>query len=294
VELLRRADLAMYAAKGKGPLRFRFFASDMDRDLRERVELMADLRHGPREGLWVAYQPQVDLRTGAVVGLEALMRWNHPLRGAIPPDRFIPLAEMSGSILELGQWLLEQVSGHLLQMDGQGLGVPRVAVNLSAVQFEQDTFVEQLLGVLHRSGLPPSRVELEFTEGVLMGRSPRVEDNLRRLEEAGFEFAVDDFGTGYSSLEYLRRFPVHRLKIDASFVQGIGHSRDDEAIVCAVIDLGHSLGLAVLAEGVETAQQRDFLLQRGCDQAQGYLYARPQPLAELQATLRALAGTALQ
>ncbi|MFZ4651075.1 MAG: putative bifunctional diguanylate cyclase/phosphodiesterase [Rubrivivax sp.] len=294
VELLRRADLAMYAAKGKGPLRFRFFASDMDRDLRERVELMADLRHGPREGLWVAYQPQVDLRTGAVVGLEALMRWNHPQRGAIPPDRFIPLAEMSGSILELGQWLLEQVSGHLLQMDGQGLGVPRVAVNLSAVQFEQDTFVEQLLGVLHRSGLPPSRVELEFTEGVLMGRSPRVEDNLRRLEEAGFEFAVDDFGTGYSSLEYLRRFPVHRLKIDASFVQGIGHSRDDEAIVCAVIDLGHSLGLAVLAEGVETAQQRDFLLQRGCDQAQGYLYARPQPLAELQATLRALAGTALQ
>jgi EAL domain-containing protein (putative c-di-GMP-specific phosphodiesterase class I) len=135
-------------------------------------------------------------------------------------------------------------------------------------------------------------VELEFTEGLLMGRSPRVEDNLNRLVEAGFEFAVDDFATGYSSLEYLRRFPVHRLKIDASFVQGIGHSRDDEAIVCAVIDLAHSLGLAVLAEGVETVEQRDFLLARGCDQAQGYLFARPQPLAELAGTLRAWGGAA--
>jgi diguanylate cyclase (GGDEF)-like protein/PAS domain S-box-containing protein len=294
VELLRHADLAMYAAKGNGPLRYRFFEAAMDRDLRERVGLMADLRQRAHDGMWVAYQPQVDLRTGAVVGLEALMRWNHPQRGAIPPDRFIPLAEVSGSILELGQWLLEQVSGHLLQMDGQGLGVPRVAVNLSAVQFEQDTFVEQLLAVLRRHGLPPARVELEFTEGLLMGRSPRVEDNLRRLVEAGFEFAVDDFGTGYSSLEYLRRFPVHRLKIDASFVQGIGHSRDDEAIVCAVIDLAHSLGLAVLAEGVETVEQRDFLLARGCDQAQGFLFARPQPLAELQGSLRTLAAAAVR
>lgn len=294
VELLRRADLAMYAAKGKGPLRYRFFEPDMDRDLRERVELIADLRHSTQGGLWVAYQPQVDLRTGMVVGLEALMRWNHPQRGAIPPDRFIPLAEMSGAILELGQWLLEQVSAQLREMDAQGLGVPRVAVNLSAVQFEQDSFVEQLLGVLRRHELPPTRVELEFTEGLLMGRSPRVEDNLNRLVEAGFEFAVDDFGTGYSSLEYLRRFPVHRLKIDASFVQGIGHSRDDEAIVCAVIDLAHSLGLAVLAEGVETVAQRDFLLARGCDQAQGYLFARPQPLAELAGTLRAWGGAAVR
>ncbi len=289
-ELLRRADLAMYAAKASSQGRYRFFEPAMDSDLRERVELAAELRKAQVEGLWVAFQLQFDLRSGDIVGAEALMRWTHPDRGVIGPDRFIPVAELSGAILELGYWMVRQVGDAHRRLEADGVTVPRVAVNLSAVQFEQEDFVDRLLALLREQQLEPARVELELTEGVLMGRSPRVEDNLRRLEEQGFQFAVDDFGTGYSSLEYLRRFPVHRLKIDASFVHGIGRNPDDESIVGAVIDLGHSLGLTVLAEGVETQEQRDFLLRRGCDQAQGFLFARPQPLDDLSQILRRRLG----
>ena len=285
-ELLRRADLAMYAAKAGSRGRYRFFEPAMDSDLRERVELATELRKEVVEGLWVAFQPQFDLRTGSVVGAEALMRWTHPERGVIGPDRFIPVAELSGAILKLGHWVVEQVCAAQRRLEADGVWVPRVAVNLSAVQFEQEDFVDRLLALLRDQAVDPARVELELTEGVLMGRSPRVEDNLRRLIEAGFQFAIDDFGTGYSSMEYLRRFPVHRLKIDASFVHGIGRNADDESIVGAVIDLGHSLGLTVLAEGVETVEQRDFLLWRGCDQAQGFLFARPQSVDNLSLILR--------
>ncbi len=278
--LLKHADAAMYRVKHEGRSGYRFYAADMTEQAAERLRLEALLRRAIEQGQITAhYQPQVEIASGALVGAEALARWNHPQLGMVPPTRFVPVAEESGFIHELGEWMLRAGCEQLKSWDAAGLRVPVLAVNLSAKQVQRSGFVDRVAGILADTGLDPQRLELEITESVIM----HVDDTLElmgALRKLGVRLAIDDFGTGYSSLSYLKQLPIHLLKIDRSFVRDITTDANDEAITVAIIGLARSLGLSVIAEGVETEEQAQFLANHGCHRAQGYLYGRPMDSGE--------------
>ncbi len=276
--LLRNADLALYRAKHDGRGVFRFFEQDMDRLLQRRRTMEQELRRALLQGEFrLHYQPLLDSVTLDIEGFEALVRWEHPERGRISPAEFIPVAEASGLIVALGQWVLETACAEAASWDRPH----RVAVNLSPAQFKQRDLANCVRQTLMRTGLDSSRLELEITEGILIDDADRALSMLRELKVLGVRIALDDFGTGYSSLSYLRRFPFDKLKIDASFIRGLGDGGEADAIVRAIVALGRSLGLHITAEGVETADQLNRLREHQCDQVQGFLLGRPMPACDI-------------
>ncbi|CAM3506505.1 EAL and GGDEF domain-containing protein [Halomonas lysinitropha] len=286
--LLRNADAAMYIAKDRGRNRYQFYAADMHARTMEHLMLEGDLRRAiENHQLHLEYQPQIDLTTGVTLGLEALVRWRHPTHGLVSPGKFIPIAEESGQIIPIGTWILEEACRQHARWIDDGLPVGTIAVNVSAHQFQQPDFVEVVESVLTRTGLAADRLELEVTESVVMQGMEVVLDKLRRLNALGVKLAIDDFGTGYSSLSYLKQFPLYRLKIDQSFTAGLPDNRESLAITQAIIHMGHSLGLDVLAEGIETQAQETQLRHMACNAGQGYLYARPLPADDIEAFLSA-------
>ena len=285
--LLRQADVAMYEVKESGRNAFRCFAPVMGQRSQQQMSLEKDLRHAlERNELVLYYQPKADLYSGHITGVEALIRWQHPERGLVPPVQFIPLAEQSGLIVPIGAWVLREACRQASQWQKEGLPPMRVAVNLSPLQFRQADLVEQVASVLAETGLDPYWLELEVTESLVMDNPEAAADFLKRLKKMGIRLAMDDFGTGYSSLGYLRRFPFDVLKIDRSFVQNIVSEPDDAVIAVAVIAMAHSLGLQVIAEGVEDESQMRYLRAHLCDEIQGYLFSQPLPAAELATFVR--------
>lgn len=293
-DLIRNADTAMYRAKEEGRGRYCFFTRELNHKVSERLRLETELRESIRNcGLSVEWQPQVRLSDGMPIGAEVLTRWRHPELGQVPPTQFIPVAEECGLILDLGRWVLEHAVATVSEWMRQGDAKPiRIAVNLSAIQLRNPNSVEEILGVLRQYGLPPEMVELELTESALMSRDRSSEEFVEQLGAHGVRFSVDDFGTGYSNLAYLKRFAVHRLKIDRAFVQDLADSETDRQIVSAIVAIGHSLGLKVVAEGVETVEQEAILRDMGCDEAQGYLYSRPISFSDLTIYLEQCEGSA--
>lgn len=276
--LLRNADIAMYRAKEEGRNTFRFYVSEMDTRMRARVEIEHDLRMAIKHGeLVLHYQPRVSLISGVVLGFEALVRWNHPREGLIGPDRFIGVAEDTGLIMPLGDWVLEAACRQARQWQDMGLPEVRMSMNLSARQFRDPGLVGRVEQVLAETGFDPSFLELEITESTVMHDSEVAIGTLRALKKLGVTLSVDDFGTGYSSLSYLKLFPIDVLKIDRSFVRDLTTDSDDAAIVRAIVSLSHSLGLVVVAEGVEEVAQAAFLHNVKCDELQGYYFSRPLP-----------------
>ena len=269
--LLANADSALYRAKREGRGRVRVFESEMDQELRDRRLLQHDLRQAlDQNQLLVYFQPQARL-DGEVIGFEALLRWKHPTRGFVPPDQFIPLAEENGMIVEIGEWVLREACR-------EAASWPRplqVAVNLSPVQFQAGDLERSIHQILLETGLKPTRLEVEITEGVLIGDFTRALNLLRRLKALGVRIAMDDFGTGYSSLSYLQSFPFDKIKIDRGFISNLEATPQSAEIVRAVLSLAHALNIPVIAEGVETEAQRDFLAREACQEMQGYLVGRP-------------------
>jgi len=283
--LVRCADSAMYRAKEVGRNTFQFFTPEQASQSRERFELERDLRQAVERGeLRLVYQPQADCTTGRVVGVEALVRWQHPTRGLVPPDRFIPLAEEVGLIGKIGAWVLHTACAQARHWEEQGREL-RVAVNLSGQQISRDGLSGLVRKILAETELSPERLELEITEGHLLQRVEHCIATLRDLKSLGVTLAIDDFGTGYSSLSYLKRLPVDRLKIDRSFVEGIPDDRDDAAIVATILSMARNLGLEVIAEGVENDTQLAHLRAARCSEYQGYLLSRPVPPGELETLL---------
>jgi diguanylate cyclase (GGDEF)-like protein/PAS domain S-box-containing protein len=274
--LLRRADAAMRRARQLGGNCYHFYSADIDRKTEERLHLEAGLRQAVSRGeLFLQYQPQMSLQEGTPVGMEALVRWKHADMGMISPDRFIPTAEETNLIVILGDWILEEACREMKSLLDEGFAVGHVAVNLSARQFRDRGLVARVKEVLESTGLEAGRLELEITESVAMHDADAVAERMKELKALGILLSIDDFGTGYSSLSYLRRFPIDRIKIDQSFTREVESSEDAAAIARAVIQLGHALGLRVIAEGVETEGQQRFLRRNGCHEIQGYIYARP-------------------
>ncbi|PJJ21230.1 PAS domain S-box-containing protein/diguanylate cyclase (GGDEF)-like protein [Janthinobacterium sp. 67] len=274
--LIKHADIAMYRAKEQGRGHWQFYASSMNAGTLERLELESELRHALERGQFhLEYQPQLDLASGAVVGMEALLRWQHPQLGRVPPASFIGLAEEMGLIIPIGDWVLRTACAQARAWQLAGHGPLRLAVNLSARQFKQKNLLHAVAQALADTGLDAAHLELELTESMVMHDVEQATTIMAKLKALGVQLSIDDFGTGYSSLAYLRHFPIDVLKIDKTFVSDITHSIDDAAIVRAIISLAHSLRLKVIAEGVETEQQLAFLRQHGCDQMQGYLFSRP-------------------
>jgi len=287
-EVLRDADLAMYHAKAKGKARHEFFDGTMSAPALDRMDLEMDLRSAiSRHEFRLYYQPIFRLDTGRVTEVEALIRWQHEKRGLLQPDAFIGLTEETGLIIPIGQWVLGEACR---QARAWQIEFPRnpqlvMSVNLSAKQFQHPRLIEEITNALSESGLEPACLKLEITESVVMQDAPATLAKLRELKELGIRLAIDDFGTGYSSLGYLKRFPVDTLKIDRSFVKGLSHESGDSAIVRAVITVAKSLNMDVTAEGIETDQQRLELKALGCDQGQGFLFARPAPPEHLKPLL---------
>ncbi|MGQ0656071.1 MAG: EAL domain-containing protein [Betaproteobacteria bacterium] len=285
--LSMNADAAMYRAKENGRNGYQFFTPEMNERARQRMELEAALRKALERGeLRLHFQPKVDLASGAICGLEALLRWAHPERGLVSPAEFVPVLEETGLILQAGEWVIREACRQIREWQRAGVKVPPVAVNLSARQFQQAN-LEQLIGeALRQSGVEPALLKLEITESFLMNDPEGAERTLRRLKQTGVKLSVDDFGTGYSSLAYLRRFPLDELKIDRAFIRDVVANPDDAAITLAVISLAHSLNLRVVAEGVETEAQLNLLALHSCDEIQGYHFSKPLPPPALEAMLR--------
>jgi diguanylate cyclase (GGDEF)-like protein/PAS domain S-box-containing protein len=281
--LLRNADASMYSAKEAGRNRYQFYSEDMTVRAIERLSLERDLRSAVERGeLFLVYQPQIELATGRIIGAEVLMRWHQPQQGLISPLRFIPVAEDSGLILTIGEWALQESCRQARLWHNRGLLDICISVNVSVVQFRQTDFVHVIERALKDSGLPPERLELELTESVVMQAADPAVEKLRSLDALGVKVAIDDFGTGYSSLSYLRQFTVDRLKIDRSFVHDLPGNNDAEAIAAAIVAMGLSLGLRIIAEGIETEAQAEFLQRISCKEGQGYLYARPMAIDEFE------------
>ena len=274
--LIKNADAAMYCAKENGRTVFRFFTEEMNALVVERLTIEHDLRLAlENKELFMMYQPQMDMASGKIVGLEALIRWRHPQLGLVPPDRFIRIAENSGLIIPIGEWVLKTACSAARKWQDQGLPAVPIAINVSAVQFRQDGFRELIKKVLSETRLAPQYLELELTESLLLSNGDLTFPVLQELKAMGVKLAIDDFGTGYSSLSYLRQFPVHKLKIDRSFIQNVAVSPDDSSITAAIISLGKSLNLKVIAEGVESEEQMAFLRAHQCDEIQGYYFSKP-------------------
>jgi diguanylate cyclase (GGDEF)-like protein len=291
--LLTRAATAMRRAREEGGYCYRFYSAGMEAVALKRLSLESDLRRALERGeIVLHYQPQVELATGRVTGAEALVRWRHPLSGLIPPAEFIPLAEATGLILPIGEWVLRTATRQSRDWQESGLAPQRVAVNLSPRQFQQPGLVEVVRSSLSDVGLDPDRLELEVTEGSVVSNRETAVAALGELRAMGVSVAIDDFGTGYSSLSYLKHLPADTLKIDRSFIRDVAADPKDEAIVGAVVRLGHSLGLSVTGEGVEDEGQSRLLGALGCDFAQGYLYGRPVPANAFEKLLRERAEAA--
>lgn len=277
-QLVNNADMAMYAAKAEGRNNYRFFLPSMHERVKERKTIEEDLRNAlEHDQLELYYQPKIDCRTERVVGAEALVRWHHPERGLILPGEFISVAEECGLINRLGAWVLEKACRQTRIWRDTTLAGLRIAVNLSPAQFQDAELVNSVTKIVKETALPEGTLELEITESILMNNPEKAVSTLKELKELGVLIAIDDFGTGYSSLNYLKRFPVTSIKIDRSFVNDIHVDMDDKAIVDAVIGLGHSLNLEVVAEGVEEVEQLVYLQEKGCDFIQGFLFAKPLP-----------------
>jgi diguanylate cyclase (GGDEF)-like protein len=286
-DLLVKADMAMYKAKDQGRNGHAFYGESMAVRSLGRLELENDLRRAFEAGEFqLYYQPKMDLASGVIIGVEALLRWQHPTRGWIAPDMFIPVAEETGLIVPLGDWVIRETCKQLNAWASAGLSHLTIAVNVSVQQFAREDFVESVLRALWQSGIKPQQLELEITESLLMRNVDDTTENMKRFSAAGLKLAIDDFGTGYSSLGYLRQFPVDALKIDRSFVKDLHTSSDDAAICAAIIAMARELKLKVIAEGVETAEQLEFLRKHRCDQVQGYLISEPIPVAQLEKLLR--------
>jgi EAL domain-containing protein (putative c-di-GMP-specific phosphodiesterase class I) len=287
-DLLRRADVAMYEAKRKGKAHHEVFNPRMDDLALGRLRMGTDLRRAVERGEFrVHHQPEVSVETGGIVGFEALVRWEHPEQGLVSPARFIPVAEETGLIVPMGRWVLEEACRQARAWRDLRPNSPLhfMSVNLSARQFEHPDLVRDVARVLRETGLEPGCLVLEITESVVMNDARSTIGTLGELKALGVRIAIDDFGTGYSSLSYLRRFPVDYLKVDRSFVDGLGENPGDAVLVSGIIDLAHALGLKVVAEGVETQEQLELLQNIGCDLAQGYHFAKPLPDQEASALL---------
>ena len=281
------AEAAMYRAKQEGRNNFRFYAPEMQAHSLRKLALTSALSHALSRGeLWLAYQPQYDLHQQQMTGAEVLLRWDNPQWGSVSPAEFIPLAENNGLIVTIGEWVLQQAASQLKQWQEQGLPAMTLAINLSALQFVQPDLARNTAAIVTAAGLEPARFELELTEAVALNNPEDAQRIMAELRSTGFRLSIDDFGTGYSSMSYLKRFAVDKLKIDQSFIRELEDSKVDEGIVTAIIQLAHSLGMEVIAEGVETYRQLGFLGSRGCDAIQGYYFSRPLPAAEFEAFWR--------
>lgn len=281
-ELMRKADIALYVAKYEGRGHFRYFEQSMDDSVKTRQALATDLRNAllNEQGLAVHFQPQVGINGQQIIGLEALLRWQHPVRGQIAPEEFIPIAEENGIIIPLGEWVLRQAC-----RAAHGWPGLFIAVNISPVQFRTNGFAQRVQHIVAEEQTDPTRIELEITESVLLDDDEISRATLLALREAGFKIALDDFGTGYSSLSYLSRFPVDKIKIDRSFIQSLGEGENSGAIIESVVRLGRAMGLTVTAEGVETEGQMAVLAEAGCDEMQGYLFSHAIPQEQIPALL---------
>ncbi|MDP2155334.1 MAG: GGDEF domain-containing phosphodiesterase, partial [Sulfuricella sp.] len=276
--LIQNAEVAMYRAKEHGDSAYQFFTGDMNVRAFERLAMENSLRKALERGeLLLYYQPQVDLETGKISGMEALLRWQHPELGMVSPAQFIPLAEETGLIVPIGEWVLREACRQNKAWQDAGMARMRVSVNLSARQFRQQNVVEMTAAVLKETGLTADCLELELTESYIMHNPEAAILTLEKLKEMEVFLSVDDFGTGYSSLSYLRRFPIDCLKIDQSFIRDTPGNADSAAIVTAIVAMGHSLGLKMVAEGVETAEQLTFLQRLKCQEMQGYYFSKPLP-----------------
>lgn len=292
IDLMKKAESALDQAKLEDKGRFRLYSSSFEQAVQTRIQMVRDLRVAVEENQFsLVYQPQFDARTRKIIGAEALLRWEKPdpetkRKAFVRPDHFIPVAEQSGLIVPIGRWVLEEACRFTKECIDQGIQPFRMAVNLSGVQFARDDIVYLVREVLRKTGLPANLLELEVTESAVMKDINQTIALLKQLCDLGVELAIDDFGTGYSSLSYLKRFPVHRLKVDRSFVMNVTESKDDASITKTIIQLGHSMGLQVIAEGVETENQVRFLNEHNCDEFQGYFFSKPLPPAEFRGFIR--------
>ncbi|SDA88930.1 PAS domain S-box-containing protein/diguanylate cyclase (GGDEF) domain-containing protein [Pseudomonas sp. NFACC15-1] len=283
-QLMKNADTAMYHAKERGKNNFQFYQADMNASALERLELESDLRHALEQNEFVLYyQPQFSGDGKRLTGAEALLRWRHPRRGLVPPGDFIPVLEELGLVVDVGDWVITEACRQLRTWHQAKVRVPKVSVNISARQFSDGQLGTRIANILRSTGLPPACLELELTESILMREVSEAMQILAGLKNLGLSIAVDDFGTGYSSLNYLKQFPIDVLKIDRTFVDGLPSGEQDAQIARAIIAMAHSLNLAVIAEGVETHEQLDFLREHGCDEVQGYLFGRPMPANRFEA-----------
>ncbi|HJV45957.1 MAG TPA: EAL domain-containing protein [Bacillota bacterium] len=282
-DLLKHADIALYYVKKHGKANYAFYSPTMDVRSLEQISLENELRLAiEKEQFILHYQPKINMKTGQIIGIESLVRWNHPQLGLIPPSDFIPLTEETGLILPIGEWILRTACIQNKKWQEQGLIFIPISVNLSALQFQHEHFVDEIQCILNETGLEPQWLEFELTESVLIDQSSDTLVKLQRLKQMGIKLSLDDFGTGYSSLSYLKKFPVDTIKIDSSFIRDLNQDKYDLALVTAIISMADALGLNVIAEGIETEQQLSILIQKGCKEGQGFLFSRPLQVEHIE------------
>jgi len=286
--LIQNADIAMYQVKGRGKNGYQFFSEEMNHSFSTRLSLERELRNGLAQGeLKVFYQPQVSLETGRITGVEALVRWQHPVRGLVEPADFLPMAEETGLICQIDEYVQHQAFSDVAYWRGKGLGDVLVSVNLTAAQLEKEGFVDRFVSSMQQCGLEGRAVKLELTENTLMQDMEVIIPKLKELRRLGVQIAIDDFGTGYSSLSYLQQFPIQTLKIDRTFVGDIRADETDASIINAIVAMARGLKLDLIAEGVENHTQLRYLHAQGCSEGQGFIFSKPLPAGEVAALLKA-------